>query len=64
MKSIIATMALAALPLAGAWAQDAPRRQLLFPFARHGNIGDAHRLDDGIEGKSFFGGHCFLYNML
>lgn len=25
MKSIIATMALAALPLAGAWAQDAPR---------------------------------------
>ena len=32
-------------------------RQLLFPFARHGNIGDAHRLDDGIEGKSFFGGN-------
>ena len=32
-------------------------RDSLFPFARHGNIGDAHRLDDGIEGKSFFGGN-------
>ena len=30
MKSIIATMALAALPLAGAWAQDAPRGKWYF----------------------------------
>ncbi len=30
--------------------------QFLFPFARHGNIGDAHRLHDRVEGKPFFGG--------
>ena len=31
--------------------------QFLFPFARHGYIGDAHRLHHGIEGKSLFGGN-------
>ena len=30
--------------------------QSFLPFARHGYIGDAHRLDDGIEGKPLFGG--------
>ena len=37
MKSIIATMALAALPLAGAWAQDAPRGKWYF------GLGGAYR---------------------
>ena len=31
--------------------------QLLFPFARHGNVGDAHRLHDRVEGKPLFGGY-------
>ncbi len=30
--------------------------QLLLPFARHGYIGDAHRLDNGVEGKTLFSG--------
>ena len=31
--------------------------QFLLPFARHGDVGDAHRLHNRIEGKSFFGGY-------
>ena len=31
--------------------------KLPFPFARHGYVGYAHRLDDGVEGKTFFGRH-------
>ena len=31
--------------------------QLLFPFARHGNVGDAYRLHDRVEGKPLFGGY-------
>ena len=30
--------------------------QFLFPFARHGDIGNTHRLHDRVEGKPFFGG--------
>ena len=31
--------------------------QFLLPFARHGNVGDAHRLHNRVEGKPFFGGY-------
>ena len=30
--------------------------QFLFPFARHGDIGNTHRLHDRVKGKPFFGG--------
>ena len=31
--------------------------QILLPFARHGYVGDAHRLHDRVEGKPFFCRH-------